>query len=266
MARLWSNSPRGRLKEPILRAQFIVFMLGVCFLRFSLYAGPPFHTDDPEPVELHHWEFYCASQMTGSQDGISGSAPHFEINYGIFPEMQIHIIFPLAFSHPRTGNSAYGPGDVELGLKYRFVNETSSVPQVGVFPLLEIPTGNAEKGLGSGNAQVFIPLWLQKSWGQWTTYGGGGCLVTITPDPLNSWFVGWEGQRDFSEFITIGAEVFGTIIPTKSSENEAAFTIGATVNFNDNHHVLFSVGRDFVGPNNLFLYIAYQLTIGQGSK
>jgi len=28
------------------------------------------------------------------------------------------------------------------------------MPQVGVFPLLEIPTGNAEKGLGSGNAQV----------------------------------------------------------------------------------------------------------------
>jgi len=94
--------------------------------------------------------------MTGSQDGISGTAPHFEINYGIFPEMQIHIIVPLAFSHPKIGNSAYGPGDVELGLKYRFVNETSSMPQVGVFPLLEIPTGNAEKGLGSGNAQVFI--------------------------------------------------------------------------------------------------------------
>ena len=119
MARLRRNSPRGRLKEPILRARFIVFMLGVCFLRFSLYAGPPFHTDDPEPVELYHWEFYCASQMTGSQDGISGTAPHFEINYGIFPEMQIHIIVPLSSSHPRTGNSAYGPGDVELGLKHR---------------------------------------------------------------------------------------------------------------------------------------------------
>jgi hypothetical protein len=26
------------------------------------------------------------------------------------------------------------------------------------------------------------------------------------------------------------------------------------------------VGRDFAGPNDLFLYAAYQLTIGQGSK
>jgi hypothetical protein len=25
-------------------------------------AGPPYTTDDPEPVELHHWEVYLASQ------------------------------------------------------------------------------------------------------------------------------------------------------------------------------------------------------------
>jgi len=46
------------------------------------FAGPPFQTDDPEPVELHHYEFYVATQQTLTSDGRSGTAPHLEFNYG----------------------------------------------------------------------------------------------------------------------------------------------------------------------------------------
>jgi hypothetical protein len=176
--------------------------------------------------------------------------------------MQIHMIIPLSFSYPHSGSFAYGPGDIELGLKYRFVKETSSIPQIGLFPLIEIPTGSDAKLLGEGHAQIFIPLWIQKSWGSWTTYGGAGYLVNITPNPANSWFVGWETQHDLSELITIGAEVFSTLIPSESLENELAFNIGTIINFSDKHHLLFSIGKDIVGHSDLFLYAAYQLTIG----
>lgn len=228
----------------------------------SVMAGPPFRTDDPEPVDYHHWEFYGASQVTSNQDGISGTAPHVELNFGIFQQTQIHMIVPLSFNHPRTGISAYGPGDIEIGLKYRFINETAFIPQVGTFPLIEIPSGNAARGLGVGSVQFFFPLWLQKSWGPWTTYGGAGYLAGVTSPAANSWFIGWEGQRDISEILTIGAEFFTTLLPLKSSENELAFTIGGIVNFNQNHHVLFSAGRDVVGTSDLLLYAAYQYTLG----
>jgi hypothetical protein len=36
-----------------------------------------------------------------------------------------------------------------------------------------VPTGNAERGLGTGHTHGFMPLWLQKSFGKWLTYGGG---------------------------------------------------------------------------------------------
>jgi hypothetical protein len=35
-------------------------------------AGPPFATDDPEPVACGHWEFYVASQRSKTADGRSG--------------------------------------------------------------------------------------------------------------------------------------------------------------------------------------------------
>ncbi|MCG6537817.1 MAG: hypothetical protein L7F78_24640, partial [Syntrophales bacterium LBB04] len=114
------------------------------------WAGPPFRTDDPEPVEYKHWEIYVASQGSFDRDVTSLTAPHFEINYGIFPEVQIHLIAPFEHIKPEGAHSHYGYGDTELGVKFRFIQETDSRPQVGVFPILELPTGDQDKGLGSG--------------------------------------------------------------------------------------------------------------------
>ena len=38
-------------------------------LPWAAVAGPPFFTDDPEPVELHHSEFYVFSTYDKSGDG-----------------------------------------------------------------------------------------------------------------------------------------------------------------------------------------------------
>jgi len=227
---------------------------------FSLWAGPPFLTDDPEPIDYHHWEFYLASQMTWDGEGVSGTAPHGEINFGAFHDMQIHLILPVAFNKPKTGSTSFGLGDIELGLKYRFIHETSSMPQIGIFPLLEIPSGDPARQLGSGDVRLSLPLWLQKSWGAWTAYGGGGYLAAIAPNQADSWFTGCEGQRDISHFVTLGAEAFGKIVPSARSSDEVAFNAGAILNFSDSDHFLFSAGRDIVGQGNFFLYAAYQRT------
>ena len=50
---------------------------------FKTFGGPPFLTDDPEPVDYQNWEFYIASMHTQTADGWSGTAPHIEINYGV---------------------------------------------------------------------------------------------------------------------------------------------------------------------------------------
>ena len=39
------------------------------------WAGPPFVTDDPEPVGMHHWEVYLASQYVHDDAGISSRCP-----------------------------------------------------------------------------------------------------------------------------------------------------------------------------------------------
>jgi hypothetical protein len=114
-------------------------------------GGPPFITDDPEPVDYQHWEFYIASQDIKTAGDWSGTAPHVEVNYGVVSNVQLHLIAPLAYDAPSSGPAHYGYGDTELGVKFRFLQETERMPQVGVFPLLEVPTGSSKDNLGNGH-------------------------------------------------------------------------------------------------------------------
>jgi hypothetical protein len=48
-------------------------------------AGPPFVTDDPEPVPYQHFEFYNFSLGTAIRGDTFSEAPAWEYNYGIIP-------------------------------------------------------------------------------------------------------------------------------------------------------------------------------------
>ncbi len=228
----------------------------------AVVAGPPFVTDDPEPVDYRHWEFYCASQLSGANGIISGTAPSVEVNYGLLPDVQIHAIAGLAVNSDADGHPACGPGDLELGVKYRFIRESAGRPQAGIFPAIELPTGDSSKGLGAGMVQLFLPLWLQKSFGPWTTYGGGGYQAAMGRPSENFFLFGWQGQRDVSNALTLGAELFAVTRQRGYPGTEAGFNIGVIITLSPEHHILVSAGRDIAGINQFTCYCAYQLTFG----
>jgi hypothetical protein len=222
-------------------------------------AGPPFLTDDPEPVEVKHWELYAASQWTAERHAASGTLPHIEVNYGALPGLQLHAIVPAALAWTSGSAAKYGVGDTELGAKLRFVDEVEAQwrPQIGIFPLLILPTGSKKPGLGEGNVQALLPLWVQKSFGPWTTYGGGG--VHLARDD-NAVVLGWLLQRAFSDAIAIGAEAFVTT-PLNREPVQLQLNLGTVINFSEHQHALLSAGPSFRTDAIGQAYVAYQLTI-----
>ncbi len=224
-------------------------------------AGPPYVTDDPEPVEYLHWEFYLATQHELTPAGVTGTSPHFEVNFGAAPNLQLHLIAPLAYARPSGGPTAYGPGDIELGVKLRFIQEGKWMPMVGTFPLVELPAGSESRGLGTGHLRVFIPLWIQKGFGPWTTYGGGGYWVNPGTGNQNYWQVGWQAQRRLSKLVTVGGEVFYTTADRVGGDGNLRFNLGLVLDFTDHHHLLLSAGRSVVGDTQFQGYLAYQLTL-----
>jgi hypothetical protein len=220
-------------------------------------AGPPYLTDDPEPVELRHWEVYAASQWSVTRGAANGTAPHVEVNYGALPGLQLHVIVPAALAVKSGEPTRYGLGDVELGVKYRFLDEGERRPQVGTFPLVELPTGSAARGLGFGTVQVFLPIWVQKSFGRWTTYGGGGVLLASGE---HDGVAGWLVQRGLWDNVTLGTEAFLTV-PLRGGSPEIRINLGLVVDFSTLQHLLLS-GGPAVGPEAGGQgYCAYQLTI-----
>jgi hypothetical protein len=208
-------------------------------------AGPPFITDDPEPVDLGHWEVYVFSGGAWEQGNASGVGPAIEVNYGAAKNLQLHLIAPLAYDAPSGGPAVMGPGDTELGVKYRFMSPDKDDwwPQVGIFPLIEVPTGNARRGLGAGETDAFLPIWLQKDFGQWTTYGGTGYWINPGPGNRNYWFTGWLLQRQVTKKLAIGAEVFHTTPSMVGRRSLTGFNLGGQYDFTDHYHLLFSAGR-----------------------
>ncbi len=245
------------MKKICLAITFVSF-----FMSALAFAGPPYVTDDPEPVPYRHMELYLASQTMHKNGSWTGTAPHAEINYGAAPNLQLHLIMSHAYSKAGDENTQFGFGDMELGAKYRFIQETNLRPMIGVFPLVEVPSGNSDKGLGNGNAQIFFPLWLQKKIGRWSSYGGGGYWVNAGVAHKNFWFTGWQLQYMLFPNLAFGSEMYYRTKPDTDSENQLNFNTGLVLDITDNHHLMLTAGRGIKGPILFSGYIAYQLTFG----
>jgi hypothetical protein len=255
-----------------------LIILCIIFTPVAVNAGPPFITDDPEPVEYRHWEFYVASQFNYGRGDISGTAPQVEVNYGVIPDVQLHIIAPVVYSIIRgkkldlkflppigynrtTWNRAqFGYGNTEIGMKVRFLHETETVPQLGIFPMIEAPTGSTTPGY-NGLPQMCFPVYLQKSWDKLTTYGGGGFWYNPGKNNRDYWFAGWLVQYKITERFTLGGEFFYLSPDEQDADHRIGANVGMIINFNENWHLLYSIGHDIKGPEIILSYLSIQLTI-----
>jgi hypothetical protein len=237
-------------------------ILIVALSMVGMRAGPPFLTDDPEPVDLNHWEFYVFGQgdQTSGYNAIAG--PAIEMNYGILPNTQLHLIAPVANFSSGGSGWASGYGDTELGVKYRFLDETDSLPQIGIFPMAELATGNSSSGLGNGKTWYRLPLWIQKSRGPWTSYGGGGVVLNSALGQRNSGFAGWLIQRDLGKYLNLGTEVFWQGSDAVGGPGSAITNVGGSINFTERFNLLFSVGRSISGERHTVWYLGLYWTGG----
>jgi hypothetical protein len=244
--------------------QIGVLIIAVLLCAPGALAGPPFLTDDPEPVEFKHWEAYLFSSGDHISDGLSVQGPAVEVNAGALPNLQIHFTLPLAINLPDSGAGTSGLGDGEVGFKYRFLQETAQRPQIGCFPIVTFPSGNANHGLGNGMVWARLPLWLQKSWGPWTSYGGGGYAINSAPGMRNHAFGGWLLQRDLTKWLTLGGEGFAQGADSISSRSTTIGNLGGILKASEHFNLLFSAGHSLWGAPHTVAYLGLYWTWGPG--
>ena len=105
--------------RPVLMAAAAALLLASA----PAIAGPPYLTDDPEPVERNHYEFYIASQFSNMQGGYfatacSGGSLDACIDLGLMCERQNRDLDKVAALYKRACDGKVVIGCVHLGRAY----------------------------------------------------------------------------------------------------------------------------------------------------
>ena len=91
-----------------------------------------------------------------------------------------------------------------------------------------------------------------------TELGGTPVLAGLMGDSRS--YDAWAQRIAGGEWL--GTEVFYQTPDEHGGDQDARFNVGAVIDFSDLHHLMFSAGRGFVGPNVFQSYVAYQVTFG----
>jgi hypothetical protein len=221
---------------------------GAVLLLFgTALAGPPYVTDDSEPTDTGHFENYLYVEGTRAEGAYDAPGVGVEINYGVYADTQLTWSVPL---NPNPGPGGMGIVWAPLGggVKYRFMEEDENGwrPQAAFFPQVSIPVGSAAH---SGPVTELLPIWMQKSFGDWTSFGGGGFVNNPGTGNRDFAIYGWALQRPITNNLALGAEIFGQ---TRGSVDFAASTavgIAGLYDFSNQWHLVGSVNTGIVNAH-----------------
>ncbi|MGH7023737.1 MAG: hypothetical protein ACREEB_09115 [Caulobacteraceae bacterium] len=202
-------------------------------------AGPPYTTDDPEPTATGHWEnrvFILGTQSPGDLAGQSG----FDINYGVARNLQLTLIAPLDFDHG--AHTEVGLGNIQLSVKYEFLHQSDHgwLPDVAIFPQLNLPT--QARGFGPGRLGAFLPIWAEKDFGPWSTFGGVGYDINPGPGARDYTFAGWAVTRQLGRRLNLGMEIYHETPGTVGAKALTAVAAGAVYRLTRHFAVMASAG------------------------
>jgi hypothetical protein len=222
-----------------VKLRFVCAALAFSCAASPAFAGPPYLTDDPVPTDTGHWEIYAFGDAEGRHSTVDADAG-FDLNYGPVKGVQLTATLPLSFSHEPGSGWQSGTGDVELGVKYRFINDEHSGFSAAIFPRAILPTASHSPG---ERTRFLLPLWLGKDFaGGTSVFGGGG--YTINPGAGNRSF--WQAAvavtHDFSKDVSVGAEITRQGSDTVGGTAQTRAGIGSIVKLGGPYSLLFSGG------------------------
>lgn len=217
--------------------QFFVTAFAVLATGSPADAGPPFITDDPVPTDPGHYEIYVFAQGQESRDG-TGSSFGIDFNYGGAPDLQLTAVLPVEVEAPSHGATMAGLGNVELAAKYRFLRADGW--DVAVFPRIFLPSGSAE--VGERHFSFLLPIWVGRDWGDWSTFGGGGCVISRGGGSQDYCLMGWALTRRILPRLLVGAEVVHQGVEARGGHPSTGIGAGLVYDVSDNLHLLAYAG------------------------
>jgi hypothetical protein len=127
-------------------------------------GGPPLETDDPGTPGAGRWELNTAVTLERTSQATAYEAPVGDFNYGLGDRIQLTLEIPLLWED--AADTRVGVGHLQMAVKWRFLDDSSSALAVSVFPRLEVrsPVFPPSDQTRDGSA-ILLPAELTKAWG-----------------------------------------------------------------------------------------------------
>lgn len=234
----------------------LAVLAGFCITAPAV-AGPPYLTDDPVPTDIGHWEIYAFTAVEGRRSDIDDESG-FDLNYGPLRDVQLTATLPLDFTHDSSDGWRNGTGDVELGVKYRYVHDEVAGVSAAVFPRVILPTSSLDE---RGKVRLLLPLWVGKDFAGGTSlFGGGGYEFNPGPANRDFWQAGIAVTQDVSKAVSIGAEITRQGADTLGGTPQTRAGLGGIIHLSGPTSFLVSGGPTWAGHNTAYrFYLALGL-------
>ena len=157
---------------PTLSGRSFALAVLFCLLPLKAAAQQPFITDDADVTDKGKVHLQVADEYDLLQralyPGKTQNTTNVEVDYGLWKGVEVGFAPPLLALHSSrvvSPQTAFGPGDSTLHVKYNFYRERadSRLPAMAVSAIVQFPTGDASKRLGTGLTDYYVNGILQKS-------------------------------------------------------------------------------------------------------
>jgi hypothetical protein len=152
--------------------------------------------------------------------------------YGIIDPLDIVLGIPYQFwSSEDSGSEEEGDGigDLSLEAKWRIYEKEGL--SLALKPGLTIPTGNEDKGLGTGRPTHYLLLIATKTMGPWEFDMNVGYLYNnnTAGERKHIWSASVDAQLEVMENLKVALDVGVATNPDKSSDTPPAYLLGGLI-------------------------------------
>jgi hypothetical protein len=197
----------------------------------AAWGGRPLDTEDTGTTPAGGGEVELGVDHT-REDGDGRSAARAVVAVGLGDALELRLESALA-AVDRAGHPARaGIGDAVLGVKYRLHDESRAAPALLAALAVRLPTGDADRGLGSPGADVTMLAVVGKRWGPVALHGNAGYIIVTDDRSADVWRLAASVEWDAGGAWTLVAEIVSDIGATRAPTT-AVIRAGARFHLNE---------------------------------
>jgi hypothetical protein len=83
-----------------------------------------------------------------------------------------------------------------------------------------------------------LPLWVEKDWASWSTFGGGGCVLNNAGSSRNYCFAGWVLAKRVLPALQLGVELYHQSADSIAARAKTIAGTGAIYDVSKRLHLL----------------------------